>query len=356
MENKQLLAVRLFNQGLLRPLEQPTAAFARIVGIQSQQPQAAWLNWALHTAAPEAAFFKQLVEQRQLVRAWGQRWTLHLLSPADLQLVISARQAEKLPAAYFRDQKDQVLAVVAAIKQLLEHQSVFSRASLLAELQNEFPNLPLDGRFIYAVLQFLSAQGALYFDASSTTQNWRIIAATPPQNDTNALAVLIQRYLAGFGPASMTDFVRWAGIKLSTVRPVWQQFVAQRRPFQAELFSLQDYSRSQLQELTDELAAKVLIAAPYDASMTGYANKDWLMPPRLQKIMWTKNGILRAPIIVNGELSGYWIQQVKGARLHFTIVHWQTLTANVQQKIQAKLVPLAQLQSLSPTFKFQQLT
>lgn len=355
MEIKQLRVIRLANQGLLHPFEEPTEAIERIVGIQSQQPQTAWLNWGLHTQNTNLDTIMKMAQQQQIVRAWGQRWTLHLFSLADFQLVVNARSSEKIPAAYFLGQKDQILAVGEVIKQLLQQHTTLMREDVLIELHQQFPTLDLDGRFIYVVLQVLTMKGYLYFDATSSTQNWRIIA-TKPQKGSKSVATLIRRYLKGFGPASLTDFVRWSGIKVSVVRPLWESIAKAHNQFeQSELVSLRAYSPSQLQALADELETKVLIAAPFDASLTGYADKNWLMKPEMQKVMWTKNGILRAPIIINGDLTGYWTQQIKKNYIQFTINHWLVISKTSQNALKDKLTKIAQFQGSVPKFTFKKM-
>ncbi|MFD0896302.1 DNA glycosylase AlkZ-like family protein [Loigolactobacillus binensis] len=283
MEITELFAIRLANSGLLQPFSTLPAALANTVGAQSQQITTPLMNMAVRTTNPTAAAWANLTTTHQIVRAWAQRWTLQVMCPADLQLVLSARAGERLPRQYYLGQTDWVKQTVTWLKTELNQQKAWTRAEFDTLLTAQLAPFSRKTGLRYVILQSLIAQGYGYFSAASSTTNWTLQMTTPKLMDPKpAITALIQRYLTGFGPASLTDFVRWSGIKISSVRPLWAK-LAQTQPHYLvqgqALLSMTAYSPAELAALLHQAQNATLFTARFDALLTGYAAKGWLLTP-----------------------------------------------------------------------------
>lgn len=332
MDQQTLKQLRLAHLGF-GVNQNPQAALARTIGIQAQQASEADLNLSFRTQTNISALH-DWYDQVPVVRSWAQRWTHQLLTLADWQLVISARQTETLPKTYFLGHADLVRQLAAVVQRRLETQPRLTKADVVALLT---PLLPADVRptnFIYAVLQSLVAQGRLYFDARSTTQKYVIVANNLPLLPaTEALPQLIKRYIEGFGPVSLVDFCKWSGIRVTQARPAWRQLVAELPHVRVAGTKLVMAPNTAVNVTQPECQ----LAARFDACFTGYADKSWLIEPKYQSIMWTKNGLIMAPVLLHGNVIGHWQHRQTRTGVTVTVKHWQGLTHQEQQLIEDQL-------------------
>lgn len=272
---------------------------------------------------------QQLSDSHQLVRSWGQRWTLHLFTRADFNLITSARSTEKIPNSYYLNHKEQILTAADAIQN--SNVQTWTPATLDAFLTTIFPEASANGRLKYVILQVITARGAGFFTANSSTTKWIFELHSPePLSLDVSISKLILRYLDGFGPATLADFIKWASIKISIVRPIWQKVTHKLFQYKlmgsdSPLVSTRELSSEILSSLSDKLEAKPQIMARFDSTMTGYVDKNWLVPVEYQATMWSKNGILAAPIINHGKLIGHWRYIVKNTSLTVQVFTWQPL-------------------------------
>lgn len=342
----QLTAVRFNNTGLLTPFNSAISAIQNAVGIQAQQPFSANLNALIRSTASISQLDQQLSDPRQLVRAWGQRWTLHLFTRADFNLITSARSTEKLSNGYYLNHKEQVLIAANAIQN--SGVQTWTPTTLDASLFTIFPEASGNSRLKYVILQVITARGAGFFTANSSTTKWIFELHSPKSLSLNdSISELILRYLTGFGPATLADFIKWSGIKISSVRPIWQKVTHELFRYDltnsdSPLISTSELSPEILSSLTDKLEAQPQIMARFDSTMTGYANKDWLAPTKYQSIMWSKNGILAAPIINHGKLIGHWRYTLKNNIITFEVFTWEALSTSDKIGLESLFEQLAQ--------------
>ncbi|MGX7132949.1 winged helix DNA-binding domain-containing protein [Enterococcus songbeiensis] len=347
LTTSQLRSIRLFHNGLLQPSE-PKQVLEKTVGIQSQHLKMAELNLALRSEKSEWGELPELYGTKQVVRSWGQRWTHHLMTIEDWNLVINARKQEQLPINYYRGQKDEIFILIEKIKKRLPAQSSWQRKEIEELIQEIFPTYDGEGRFLHAILQELVAQGVVFFDGGSSLTNWILWVATKDQfqpiEPQTAISELILRYLKGFGPASIEDFVRWSGIKISRVRKSWQKIAEESSNYDWQgnhLIGIERYSSQKVTELTERFTMLGFLAARFDASLTGYVDKSWLILKEYQSIMWTVNGILMAPIFVEGEVVGHWNYRLAGKQVTFELLNWKMITPSFKKEIEEKLQKVA---------------
>lgn len=333
MDQQKLKQLRLRHLGF-GVTQDSKRALTRTIGIQAQQAREADLNLSLHTHTPIETLHNWY-DQQPVVRSWAQRWTHQLLTLSDWQLVISARQTETLPKTYLLGHGTLVAELATLIQNQLVTKPRLTKTEVVALLTPLIPTDVKSNNLIYAVLQTLVAQGRLYFDARSTTQNYVVVANQLPLLPVEtALPVLIQRYIEGFGPVSLADFCKWSGIRITQARPVWQQVTAKLSPV---MVAGQELVVATSTEPNVDLPACQL-AARFDACFTGYADKNWLVTPEHQKTIWTKNGLIMAPILLHGVVIGHWQHQQSRKGVTVTVKHWQPLTQQDKHLIEDQLV------------------
>jgi len=129
--------------------------------------------------------------------------------------------------------------------------------------------------------------------------------------DTEArLDDLVLRYLAAFGPATANDMQAWSG--LTRLREVTDalgdQLVRLRDADGRELLALPDAPRPD-----DDTPAPVRLLPEFDNILIGYADRTRIISDEHRRVVFTKNGQIRATIVVDGVVHGMWkIERARG--------------------------------------------
>jgi hypothetical protein len=193
-----------------------------LAGVQAQVASSAELAVALRRQSPRPGEVEQQLAERQLMRTWAMRGTLHLLAPEDagayLALVGALRTWER--PAWQRN-----FGVTAAeIEQLAETVSdvladrVLEREQLIDEIAARAGNRNLDEHLRSgwgAVLKPLAWLGLL---CNGPNQAGRVTFTSPQTwlpswrglpNPDEAAQIAIPAYLRAYGPATTEAFDAW---------------------------------------------------------------------------------------------------------------------------------------------------
>ena len=116
-------------------------------------------------------------------------------------------------------------------------------------------------------------------------------------------ALLVRRYLAAFGPASVADFQEWSGVRgaknwFADLRPELTVFRDERG---RELFDLPDAPRP-----AEDVAAPPRFLPEFDNLLLAYADRRRMIDDASRKDLVTKNGRVRATFLWEGRVCGFW--------------------------------------------------
>ncbi|MFV3129901.1 winged helix DNA-binding domain-containing protein [Niveispirillum sp. KHB5.9] len=226
----QALAFRLDRQHLTRPAETALTAARTLVGAQAQVHSAAILQLRARSAAGggEADIDRALYQDRNLVKLWAQRSTLHLTPADDLPLVMAVRrqQVGAYHNWYAKEglSREQVEILVAAVVTALD-QGAHSRMDLsrrLVPTLGEWARPMLEhswggiiklacalGHVCHGPAEKEDGEGAREALFVSLAQ-WLGQPLTVLDSGA-AMAELLRRYLAVYGPATPRDFNKFIG-------------------------------------------------------------------------------------------------------------------------------------------------
>ncbi|MDR0297691.1 MAG: winged helix DNA-binding domain-containing protein [Streptococcaceae bacterium] len=322
MDN-QTLTCRLASHGLLSADKTALEAIENTVGIQAQeQAHAAAISIFLRSGCTQEEL-AHLYAQQKVVLSWANRWTLHLFTYDDWELLINARQGENLPYSYFQGYGEHAEAILDDVNAALIRRGALTKSEIVDIIRTHLPDFSTQSYLHYAIMHSVARTGLAYIDAASPVTNRRFVYAKNFKriSANEAIEKLIPRYLAGFGPATFDDFCKWAGLKKTTVKPF------------AKLFENVANPVAEPRALTKN---RVILGARFDSLMTGYFDKTWLVPADKIATMWTKNGFLLAPILYDGQLVGHWNYKMVGKNVTFTTEIWGACdTAQLKQKFDA---------------------
>jgi hypothetical protein len=254
------------------------------------------------------------IERHDVIRARLMRGTLHLVSAADFYAYAVATQ-DLQRGAWNRLQvgrgvdprKVAALAIAFARtprpkEDVLEH--VTARVGRLGGPFNW-----LVWRFVSAHADLVSAPPGGHWDYGGTdapyvaARHWIARGERPSEED--ALELLVRRFLAGFGPATLADVAKFAGQVPPRIRPILERLGPKLRTFNDEggrlLFDLPRAPRPE-----GDLAAPVRFLPRYDELLIAYQHRDRVIAPPHRRAVYAKNGIVEAVVMVDGFAAGTW--------------------------------------------------
>lgn len=137
---------------------------------------------------------------------------------------------------------------------------------------------------------------------------------------------LIRRYLAAFGPATITDAQTWSGLKLKeTFEQLRPQLVTYRDERKRELFDLPDMP---LPDASTPAPPRFL--PEFDNILLSHDKRTRIVPEEYRKGVYLPGLRVAATILVDGFVAGSWkVETAKGAAT-LTITPFATLSAQAR--------------------------
>lgn len=302
--NRATLARQLLLERAALPVP---AALERLVGLQAQQASAPFVGLWTRLQGFKRTELASLIERRAVVKATLMRATLHLFTTADflrfrttLQPVLSGAAASITKE---RGEFDLPKVLTAARQFIGEKPRSFAALSeMLTEL---LPDVDV-GAMRYSVrthiplVQVPQAKGWSFSSKPEFTlaETW----LSEPFDPADHLRELVLRYLAAFGPASVTDMQTWLGLKLKDVfeelRPELQVYRAEGR---RELFDLPG-----LELPAADTPAPIRFLPEYDNLLLSHSNRTRVVADELRPKVYLPGLRVAATILVDGFVGGVW--------------------------------------------------
>jgi hypothetical protein len=303
--NRALLA----RQGLLERSATPAAdMIERLVGMQAQVPSNPYVALWTRLRDFDPAELSGLIESRAAVRAGAMRATIHLLTARDC-LAIQPITGDVLERAFRssfgkRTEAIDVDAVAAAGRELVERHPR-TRAELARLLAPRWPGV--DGETLGLTVTFKTPLvqvpprglwGRTGQARWALTERW---LGAPLDRDGSA-EPLVLRYLAAFGPATVSDVRTWS--RLTGLRAVAERLRPRLRTFRdergRELFDVPDGA------LPDpDTPAPVRFLPEYDNVLLSHEDRSRVVPG-LAPGHPVPTGRWIGTVLVDGFLRAYW--------------------------------------------------
>jgi hypothetical protein len=275
-----------------------------LVGMQAQNPLDPYYGLWARLEPFEPAGLSALIEERKVVRTAFLRATIHLVTAADcigLDATIRPVSTRTFGSTSFsRDTNGMdVDLLLAQGRQMLEEKPI-GRAQLGRLLAERWPDRDPQS-MAYAVSYLLplvqipprglwNQKGAAIW---TTVEHW--LGSKPSLKP--AVKSLVLRYLAAFGPASVSDIRVWSGITglaavVEKLRPGLRVFVDEKG---RELFDLPEAPRPD-----PDTPAPTRFLPEYDNVLLGHADRSRMIGPGANPPGWAGN------MLHDGFLLGSW--------------------------------------------------
>ncbi len=184
--------------------------------------------WAvgLRTAACTRADVERALADRQIVRTWPMRGTLHFVAAEDVRWMLELLTPKVIERAAGRRGQlglddETVRRAGELFAAALSDAKALTRAEMMGVL--EAGGIRTDGQRGYLLLWHHAQRGLLCFGPARGKQQTfvlldRWVAPAPPVPREEALARIARRYFEGHGPATVEDLARWSGLTLTDAR------------------------------------------------------------------------------------------------------------------------------------------
>ncbi|BET45116.1 MULTISPECIES: winged helix DNA-binding domain-containing protein [Streptomyces] len=327
----------------------PQAGSAEIVsalcGAHAQVLSAAELAVALRIeGATRSDVRTDLWDRRQVVKTYGPRGTVHLLTTADLPMWIGAFSSiPQSPSPFPKDVRmteDQTEQVVAAIGKSLE-----SAELTIDELTDAVVEAtgPWAGDLVMEAFQgkwprwrqamtLAAHRGVLCFAPNrgrkvTYTNPLRYLSGISPLDGPTAQARLVQKYLHAYGPATPQNFAQWLNAPRGWAGNLFRSLAGEIQEVDFEGTTAWINAGDTTAPADTPRGLRLL---PYfDAYVVAAQPRSLLYPGRAAERALTPSGQAgNYPVLmVDGTVAGVWHQRRSGRRIHVTVEPLKPLSA-----------------------------
>ncbi|WP_123042028.1 winged helix DNA-binding domain-containing protein [Cohnella candidum] len=307
---KALNRASLARQMLLSRVRLPSLeAIERLAGLQAQAPNPPYYALWSRLEGFRQEELSRLIQDKKAVRIALMRATLHLVSSRDcfsLRSWVQPALDRSLNGAFgtlLGEVDRQALALEARAeiqeepltlrelgKRLGKRWTRSDPEALAAAARNLVPLVQVPPRGLWGV----SGQAV-----HTTAEAW----LGPLFSSSMGEEEIILRYLYAFGPASVKDIQAWSGLTRlnETVGKLRAKLISFRDERDVELFDLPDAPRPD-----PETHAPPRFLGEFDNLLLSYADRSRLIGEEDRARVFTRNGIVRSTILVDGFVSGTW--------------------------------------------------
>ena len=301
---------RLHSQRLTgHKFKTPAEAVATLGAVQAQDYYPALWALGLRTEGATEATIERAIIDRQIVRSWPFRGTIHFVRPEDIRwmLELSAPRALKITARH------QELGLGESV--FRQSRVIVSRALLNGKPQTrkalykalDEASISSDGQRGIHILGRLAQEGLICIGPHAGKQQTFVLvdAWLPPGRKLErgeALAELARRYFASHGPATLQDFTWWSGLTTADAKHCVELV---DRHLRQELIREKVYLSPRAIKTTKPAHSAHLLPA-YDEYTVAYKDRETIYVRTNGKPSIVKWGLLGPLVTIDGRPLGTW--------------------------------------------------
>lgn len=332
---------RLTNHHLSQTLfTEPAQAVAWLGAVQAQDFAHARHAVGIRCAGVNEADVFRAIAERTIIRTWAMRGTLHLIAAADVRWLVSLVAPFVMArAGSMTRQLGLDGATLARSNAIIQHTLAgnrqLTRQALLTALEKE--GFSATGQYGSHLLYHAALTGLICLgepqgkqDTYTLLDEW--LPPTPPLTQEEALAELARRYFQSHGPATVSDFVSWAGLPVGKAR---EGIVGAMLSLLEETIEGKVYLRPRTQPPVSHPAPTVYLLPGFDEYFLGYKDRSLVLDPQYNERVMTFNGIFRPTIVIDGQVVGTWQRAVKKKEVIVTLAPFRPLAEGEYEAVHA---------------------
>ncbi len=235
-----------------------------------------------------------------LTKTWLYRGTLHGVAFDDLPLLLGLHSGESYLSRYLGEEK--MNSIAERVVSLMED-GVYSRAEMRRIFAFDYDDRiienalsPWGGIFVY-----LARQGKVAF-RDMASRDFDLISAEPDQKPEEVLPVLLRRFFAAYGPATLADAAWFFGL--------WKDGKKMLSALDLDEFSRMEHNGKQYYFTGEEPGMgdipELTLLSGFDPIIVSYTERSAILPSEYKSRVILKSGICNPTILVNGQVAGIW--------------------------------------------------
>ncbi len=343
MTDLQISRTRLVNQRITGGKSKSPAETVKWMGaVQAQDYPAALWGVGLRTHGATETSVEQAIAERNIIRTWPMRGTLHFVAPSDVRWMLKyltprivSRGAFRLRQLHLRD--SDFSRARNLFTQALVGGKRLTRDAMYALLERH--RIPCSGQRGIHILWKLAQEGLICHGPREGKQftfvlleEW--IPPVPMISREEAIAELTLRYFGSHGPATLHDFTWWSGLTTADGR-------AGLDAVKSSLVSFVSFGRTYW--MSDEKPPRAMntsaacLLPAYDEFLVGYRDRSAPVDRHYARRMHPGGGILHPTIVIGRNIVGTWRRSATSNRVSILVLPFSHLTKTQRSIIQRGL-------------------
>lgn len=346
---RDIRRLRMQNQWLTPRHDATAAEVVQHMGaLQAQEIWSGHWSIASRSTGLDLEDIHKATLDRQILRTWPMRGTIHFVPAPDARWMLSATEATAFTGVERRRDflglsESDALEAVEVLREALSHGEAVTRTECLKILAGA--GLMKDRSHAYHLLWFASQHGATCIGPQEGKEQTfvNLDRWVPTHNDLSldeALAELAYRYFDSHGPSDRKELVRWTGLPVAVVRQAIEAAGDRLAPVDTELGEM--LVSTAVAERLDgspidppEKSRSVLLLSGFDEYMLGYGERSTMMTKEQMKLVVPgNNGMFRPTVVDDGVVVGVWKRTVKKTRVDIAVVPFGDLNARQRKGVE----------------------
>jgi hypothetical protein len=336
MDKSHVLHYRLHNQRLINDkLSTPLEVVKWFGALQAQDYQPSLWGIGLRLGKPSIEKIEKAIEERQILRTWPMRNTIHFVPAKDaawMLKLLTPRASARAASVYRKAELDEAVFLKSTeiITKSLQGRKCLTRKELYGALESAGIDTS-NSRGVH-ILGQLAYRGLICFGPRSGKQptfvlldEW--VLDSIKLEGAHALAEIARRYFISHGPATVQDFAWWSGLSLGEAKRGLQYIQNELRSEHIDGV-MYWFSPINSDDIGEEHSVQLLPV--YDEFTVAYKDRNLFLPTNNQKD--TNNGISRV-IVKNGQIIGKWDQEVKKDQVKIILYLFIVLDSQLKKDI-----------------------
>ena len=340
MTFREIGLLRLSNQQILDPhFSKPGMVVTALGALQAQDYAGALWSVGLRMPVATVAGIRKALADREIVRTWLLRGTLHFVAPDDVRWILGLVAPRVIAGSAGRhrrlglEEKDFVRSRELFTEELQGGRQL-TREEIFRLLREA--GISPDGQRGYHLLWRAGMEGLICFGNHRGTQPTFVLLdewVSPGHafGREKAVIELAKRYFTGHGPATLQDFVWWSGLKVSEVKAGIEAAgpaILGKTINGIEFFMAQET----MDPPGDEPEAYLLPG--FDEYILGYHDRRAVLNPSLAgRTVIGGNGMMLSTIVVEGSVAGTWKRGLRNREIVVALNPFSSLTSAHQRLV-----------------------
>ncbi|GAA3186657.1 winged helix DNA-binding domain-containing protein [Nonomuraea roseoviolacea] len=264
----------------------------RLLAVQAQDVTAACLAFRARSPSLGLADVETAWREREIVRAWGPRGTLHFVHADDLPWLHALTRRDTATLRRLGQEGVTGDDLLPLIEGALAGQGPLTKAELEERLAGR-----ARGQGVVHLVALAAFHGLAVLapprDGKPTyvhAADWLGAPVTPEPDRERALAELGRRYRRAHRPSEPEDLAAWSGLSLGEARTAWR--LSGPDPDTTDLLPAED--------------VPVRLVPAFDEWLLGWRSRDPVVPAAHAGQVFPGGGILRPVVLAGGVAAGVW--------------------------------------------------